>query len=352
MSTPLRMGIIGYGGMANYHHRSIKDRTDIVPVGVYDIAEKANAKAIENGLKVHASAAELLSSGIDIVLIATPNDVHKDYAVQALEAGINVISEKPVAMDSGELQTMIDTANKTGKLFTVHQNRRWDKDYLVAKAIIEQNLIGNVFAIESRVMGANGIPGDWRAMKKHGGGMVLDWGVHLLDQICDVYKEKIVQIYSRVQHITTEEVDDGFKAILTFESGRVALVEVSTNTFVNLPRWHISGLYGTAVINDWDATGKMVKEVRKQGHDELVAIKAGAGLTKTMAPRDETSIEEIPMPVIPEEMNWGQYYSNVIAHLAGKEPIIVTHEQVMRVMKVMETIFESEAKGAAINCNL
>ena len=68
-------------------------------------------------------------------------------------------------------------------LFTVHQNRRWDNDYRMVKKFIETNELGRIFAIDSKVYGSRGIPGDWRREKQHGGGMVLDWGVHLLDQV-------------------------------------------------------------------------------------------------------------------------------------------------------------------------
>lgn len=84
-------------------------------------------------------------------------------------------------MNSGELEEMIAASVKAGKIFTVHQNRRWDDDYLCAEKIIEENMLGRVYNIESRVQGDRGVPGDWRNRKAQGGGMVLDWGVHLLD---------------------------------------------------------------------------------------------------------------------------------------------------------------------------
>ncbi len=352
MSKVYRLGIIGYGGMAGYHHERINERSDIDAVCMYDIKESACERGEKRGLKVHKSAEDLLNDNLDVVLIATPNEVHKSYAIAAMEKGINVICEKPVCMNSTELQEMIDCANRTGKLFTVHQNRRWDADFCLVKEIVKQDLIGDIFAIESRVQGANGIPGDWRAQKAHGGGMVLDWGVHLLDQILTLYPDKITQIYSKVQRITTQEVDDGFKAILTFETGMVVLVEVSTNTFINLPRWHVSGLYGTAIIEDWDNKGKIVRDKRKPTHDELKPIKAGAGLTKTMAPRGEETIEEIPLPTLPPDSDWKEYYNNIVDVLNGKTEQIVKHNQLMRSMKVMEAIFQSEAENKAIDVNL
>ena len=101
-------------------------------------------------------------------------DRHKEIAVKAMEAGKNVVSEKPVTLCSADLAVMIEAAERTGKLFTVHQNRRWDEDFLTVKNIMEQGKLGEIFRIESRVHGSRGIPGDWRQEPEHGGGMVLD----------------------------------------------------------------------------------------------------------------------------------------------------------------------------------
>ena len=88
---------------------------------------------------------------------------------------------------------MMDAAERTGNFLTVHQNRRWDEDFWTVKKILEEGKLGEVFRIESRVHGSRGIPGDWRQEKEHGGGMVLDWGVHLLDQaMLDVYKRQAI----------------------------------------------------------------------------------------------------------------------------------------------------------------
>ena len=72
---------------------------------------------------------------MDFVTIATPNDFHKPIAIQAMAAGKHVISEKPVTLSSRDLQAMIDASRKYDRVFSVHQNRRWDEDFLVMKQI-------------------------------------------------------------------------------------------------------------------------------------------------------------------------------------------------------------------------
>lgn len=114
-------------------------------------------------------------AAVDVVLIATPNDVHKELALQAFAAGKHVICEKPVTLSVSDFKDMVSAADAAGRVLMVHQNRRWDEDFLTIKQMYNEKTIGDLFRIESRVHGANGIPGDWRHLEAHGGGMLLDW---------------------------------------------------------------------------------------------------------------------------------------------------------------------------------
>ncbi|MBR6335941.1 MAG: Gfo/Idh/MocA family oxidoreductase, partial [Clostridia bacterium] len=138
--------VIGYGGMGGWHTRKIKDEMGdyAVLLGIYDIDPERGKVAEENGIHSYSTREELLADDrIDLVTVATPNDFHKEIAIAAMEAGKNVISEKPVAMNSGELEEMIAASKRCGRLFTVHQNRRWDEDYLTMKKILDDNTLGN-----------------------------------------------------------------------------------------------------------------------------------------------------------------------------------------------------------------
>ena len=111
------------------------------------------------------------------------------------------------------------------------------------------------------------------------GGMVLDWGVHLLDQILYMYGDrKIETVYASLTNITNQEVDDGFTAILTFEGGTEVLVEVGTNNYISLPRWYVLGKDGTAVIRDWQLTGEIIRKTGKT--EETVRYYCKRGFTK------------------------------------------------------------------------
>ena len=150
--------IIGYGGMGSWHHQSISEKVPAIRVkGTYDIRQEAREKAVANGLVAYETVEQLLDDKeVDLVTIAVPNNFHKDYAIRCLRAGKNVVCEKPVTLNAAELEEIIAVSKETGKLFTVHQNRRWDRDYVMIKKLLQDGTIGKPYFIESRVQGSRG----------------------------------------------------------------------------------------------------------------------------------------------------------------------------------------------------
>lgn len=360
-NNKFQLAVVGFGGMGGWHVELIQNNKNwwdancdgkppfenLEVAGIFDIKEERIAAAKAQGLKAYESLdAVLADSTVDIILVATPNDVHREIAVKALEAGKNVVCEKPVTVSSADLQAMLDAAKKAGKLFIVHQNRRWDEDFLTIKKIYDDGLLGDVFTIESRVHGSRGIPGDWRAEKAHGGGMMLDWGVHIIDQMLLMVKEKVKKIYCTADYVTNGEVDDGFRLVLTFESGKRALLEVGTSNFIELPRWYMLGQNGSAVIDNWALDGKVVN-ITNWDKKDAIPIKTAAGLTKTMAPRTEDTIKESALPIVHADIK--DFYRGVMAAIDGKAEPLITGEQVMRVMKLMEAALLSASENRVVD---
>ena len=346
-----KFALIGYGGMGHWHIEKLKTMPELFEIcGIYDINPEKAKEAEANGLHAYASLEELLADpAVELVTIATPNDVHKPIAIQAMQAKKNVISEKPVTMTHQDLQDMIDAANENGVIFSVHQNRRWDEDFLIAKKLYEENTLGKMFYIESRVHGSRGVPGDWRNQKEHGGGMVLDWGVHMLDQLLQIDKTPVVSVYAELFHVTNDEVDDGFKTLIHFADGLKAHVEVGTSNFINLPRWYLLGENGSAMYGWQIDDGKIVKVSDWEKRDAVPVVTA-AGLTKTMAPRTKETIKEYPLERIESDVR--DYYRNFVKAIRGEEKQIVTHKEMMRVVKLMEAVLESGEKNEVIHTNL
>ena len=348
MSTKkIGVGIIGYGGMGNWHASYTSDSDAVELIGVYDIREERHELARSKNYGVFASEAELLADPrIQIVTIATPNDTHKEIAIRAMKAGKHVVCEKPVVMTCKDLQDIIDVANAEKKVFSVHQNRRWDVDYLVMKQIRESGELGEIFNIESRIHGSRGIPGDWRAKPENGGGMLFDWAVHLIDQILMVFEgDKVNSVYCLNDHITNSEVDDGFRMILRFTSGVYAHIEVGTYNFINMPRFYIRGEKGTGIITEWTEKCKVTRYTEwYQG--EVVPVKTAAGLTKTMAPRDGTTTETYEIDIPKSDVH--NYYRNICVAIRGEEESLIRHEQLLRTLRIIELCFESHAQEKII----
>jgi scyllo-inositol 2-dehydrogenase (NADP+) len=368
-----RIVIVGCGGMGSGHALAItgrewqekqekgiysvytaqgtKNDTDITEklelAGIYDIDPARCQWAAEHGFYCYESFEAVLSDPtVDIILVATPNHLHKDMCIRAMRAGKHVLCEKPVTISSAELLEVLKVSGETGKVFYPRQNRRWDKDYLIMKKIYEEKTLGEVFNIESRVHGSRGIPGDWRGIREYGGGMMLDWGVHLLDRMLMMVPEKVKKVFCSFTHITNREVDDGFKLHMAFESGITAVIEVGTCNFIKLPLWYMAGNHGTAMIEDWSCAGRIV--LLKSWEDkDAKPIQAGEGLTKTMAPRGDNSVEEYPLPDVEYDRN--ELYSNLVDVINGEAEQIVKPEEALRTLRLMEAAFESAEKCRVVD---
>ena len=348
MKKVVNVAVIGYGGMGGWHTKRLNEIDEVNLIGIYDIKEERCALAAENGIKAYESfEAVLADPEVDVCTIAIPNDQHKDIAIRCMAAGKAVVCEKPVTLSTADLEEMIAASKKYNILFTVHQNRRWDEDFLVAKKIVKSGDLGRVFRISSRVHGSRGIPGDWRNTKEQGGGMVLDWGVHLLDQMNMMMGEMPESVYETLSNVTNEEVDDGFTSIFKFKNGTEFIVEVATSNFIKLPRWYIEGLNGTAQIDTFkvEQGGGITIAIADEDHD-AVPIVTAAGLTKTMAPRSPETIKEFPLPRVDTDIH--DYYKNIAAVVNGEATQIVTHDQQREVMRLMEAIFESAENNKVV----
>ena len=344
------LAIVGYGGQGAWHgNHALK--SDVVSLaGIFDIAEKRMQAARELGIRTYASLDEILADPcVDIVLCATPNDVHKDIVVRSLLAGKNVICEKPVALSLEEFDEMLAAAKSSGKVFSVHQNRRWDVDFLAMKSIVRSGEIGEVINIESRIHGSRGIPSDWRCHKPQGGGMILDWGVHLIDQMLKLIPEKVVKVYCELNNITTDEVDDGFNLRLTFASGKRATVEVGTYNFIAMPRFYMQAREGSALIEDWQKKCRVAK-LKAWCEKDVLPVQTAAGITKTMAPRDEITIDSYEIERPTSDVH--DFYRNYVLAIDGKEEQLIRNCEVRRVLQIMLAAFESGESGRALEVDI
>ena len=355
MGVTHKLGIIGFGGMGRSHFDHLTQNYGRLEIkGIFDISPKACAAAVARGTYVYESLDDILGDPeIDLILVSATNEVHKSLSIDAMRAGKNVISEKPVTLNSGELEEIMAVAKETGKVFTIDQNRRTNRDFVLMRRNAESGIIGKPIVIESRVEGSRGMPKGWRTLKELGGGMMLDWGVHLIDQLLYMRgDERVKEVYCKMLSLQYPEVDDNFHLMITFESGLIAIVEVGTNHYIPHPRWYVMGEKGTLQINNWDCDGKIIRNVSKDDvwGEEIFYTKAGP--TKTMAPRSAKSVETVTLSCPDDvEDSLTVVYDQFLDAVEGKAPLTITPEQAMRVMKVMEAAFVSanEKRSLAVD---
>ena len=179
--------------------------------------------------------------------------------------------------------------------------------------------------------------------------MILDWGVHLIDQMLQLISEKVVAVNCVTTHITNKEVDDGFRLELTFESGKTAQVEVGTYNFLPLPRFYMQCKNGTLNLADWQQNAKVAKLTRWLEKD-VTPVQNAAGITKTMAPRDHLTLDEYEIERPVSDVH--NFYRNFCAAVDDVEEQLIKLSEVRRVLCVMEAAFESAQTQQILNTDI
>lgn len=342
-------GIIGFGYMGHFHLNRSRSVEGIKVIGAFDVDNKKMEDAKKEGLKVYSSSAELLKENdLDLVIICTPNDVHYQYAIEALEAGKNVLCEKPATMTVEEMEQINVCAKKNNKIFTTHQNRRWDNDFKVVKEVIREKLIGEPTTVISRTFGQRGVCFGWRAEQSKGGGMLYDWGIHLFDQLLQLFSDnKVIGVYARLRSILTPEVDDYFEVELEFDNECVAHVSVGTFALQDVPRWYIFGDRGTLKLDDFSGEkGGLARIKGDVTGFERVKSNIVLGPSRTMAPLAIENLEKLELPKVKDTPY--EFYENLIRAIKGETEQYVKLDEILRDMKVVEVAFQSSREKRKI----
>ena len=168
--------------------------------------------------------------------------------------------------------------------------------------------------------------------------MILDWGVHLIDQMLKLIPEKIVTVNCNTTHITNKEVDDGFRLELGFESGKSAFVEVGTYNFIAMPRFYMQCMNGSLYLEDWKKEPQIAKLTRWIEKD-VTPVQNAAGITKTMAPRDSLTLDIYENDILKSDVH--EFYRNFCSAINGECEQYIKNCEVRRVLQVMQAAFDS-----------
>jgi predicted dehydrogenase len=336
-ASDIRVGVIGYGGAFNMGraHLNEMQKAGMAPTAVAEIDPARLAVATQDfpGIETYASATDLLKkSKTDLLAIITPHNTHADLAVQCLEAGRHVVCEKPLAITTDECDRMIAAAAKHGVVLSTYHNRHWDGCILEAVKRIGAGEIGDVFRIEAH-MGGYGKPGDWwRTSRGISGGILYDWGVHLLEYSLQILKGAEIREVTGLAHTgfwapRTKWLDDTNEdeghALVRFADGR--WLSLNSSSIDSRPK---DGDRGWLEITGTKGTYSF------QG-DGFEIWRHADGVTTITKGRN------------PASEGW-RFYQNVADHLAGGEPLVITPEWARRPIHIIDLAVRSAREGRAL----
>jgi predicted dehydrogenase len=248
----IRTAVAGYGLSGSVFHAPLIDSNPAYSLDVIstsDAGRKAAAEGRHPGVRVVDTPAAILAlaADLDLLVLGTPPATHYPLAKAALEAGLDVVVDKPFAVRSAEGQELVELAARLGRVLTVFQNRRWDGDYLTVKALLGSGALGSVARFESRFeRWSPEVSKAWKAdaTADDGGGVLFDLGTHLLDQALQLFGPATVvhtELHARRQG---EKVDDDVFLALRHESGVLSHLWMNMLCAQQGPRYRLLGSGG------------------------------------------------------------------------------------------------------------
>ncbi len=343
---PIKVGIVGYGYAGrNFHSYLVKlaQGLQLYAIATRDPERRARASA-EQGVKTFATLDEMLEDPeVQLVIIATPHDTHKELAVKALRAGRHVVVDKVMCLTTAEADEMIAEARRNQRMLSVFQNRRWDGDYLTVKKAIETGLLGRPLVFETAVM-RYGQPRGWRAVRAQMGGILFDWGAHLVDQALLLVPSKVVSVtgFSQFEQPDTD-IESYARCQIRFENGVLYSVEVSNLAHLGKPRWLVLGDKGALVKEGLDPQEAAMNrgEIEKAREDPAYYARVRASLAGQTCDMVLTTLQG----------DWRKYYQNIANHLLQGEELAVKPEEVRRAVAVLEASKQSAETGLPVTFN-
>ncbi len=329
----IRVGVVGYSGAYNMGRKHLLEMASagMTPTAVAEVVPERLAAADQDfpGIETYPSLTAMLKkSAVNLVAFITPHNTHAPLALEALRAGRHAIIEKPMAVTTAECDRMIAAARKKRVLVSTYHNRHWDGCIVNAVRKIRSGLIGEVFRVEAH-MGSWGNPGDWwRASRSISGGILYDWGVHLLEYALQLVDSDIAEVSgfartgfwapkTRWKGDTNE--DEGF-AVVRFKSGQwitLCISQVDSNP--KQGNLEVTGTKGSYVFG-----GRTWEAVTHDG-DDTVRTSGGN----------------------PKSEGW-RFYKNVADHLVRGKKLIITPQWARRPIHILDLAAQSARQGRAL----
>jgi predicted dehydrogenase len=338
-SPPIKVGIAGLGRSGwKIHAETLAAMGDkFTVVAVTDQRAERQAEAKEKfGCKAYDDIQPLLAQAdVELVVIATPNHLHAQQAIAAMVAGKHVLCEKPFAMSTAEADQVIATSNRTGRVLSIYQNRRFDPHFQKVREIITSGVLGRIVEVRftwhyfSRRW-------DWQTLKEFGGGMLNNAGAHFLDQLLFFFGNEMPRVACYTDRaLTLGDADDHCVVMLSGKDKPLVQMELSSVCGYPQVNWLIMGtrgaLHGTFDKLQW-----------KIAQFDQVPTPV---LNREPMPDRSYNSEKIPW----QEFNWEasaeekegkfthrRFYESLYQTLRHGAGLVVTPEQVRLQMRVLD----------------
>jgi predicted dehydrogenase len=359
MAKTLRVAIIGYGLAGAVFHAPLITSTPGMTVAAIVTSQPARQERAHRDFptaKVLPTADDLWRdpSAYDLVVVAAPNRTHVPLGMAAMQAGLPVVIDKPMAATVADAEQLIATSERTGRLLSVFQNRRWDNDFLTVRQLLsaDLDLLGPITRFESRFerYRAAPRPGTWRelAAPEEAGGLLYDLGSHLIDQALQLFGQP-VRIYAEVdKRRPGAQVDDDTFVALQFANDVRAHLWMSVVARIPGPRLRISGLRGTYEKWGLDPQEEALRSGIRPGEPGWglePRERWGRLSTEISGMRIDSPIETLPGA-------YEQYYALLRDALMTGGPPPVDPANVVTALKVIEAAQRSAQTNAIVELNV
>lgn len=349
MST--RVVLLGYGLAGRVFHSSLinaEPGLDLAAIVTANPERREQAAADNPGVEIldTAEAAWDRADDFDLAVVATANAAHVPQATAALEHGLHVVVDKPLAATADQAQGLVDLAARVDRQLHVFQNRRWDSEIRTARKAIEEGVLGRPHRLESRFERWRPVPkGGWREQGSPQDipGLLYDLGAHLIDQAIHLMGP-VGRVAASVRILRDGVTgDDDTQVMLWHTSGAVSLLSVSAVAAFIEPRLRILGTAGGLEIIGLD-TQEDALRAGKSVLDEGWGVEPEANVVRLV-----TAADPIPRPYPRERGAWAEYYAGVAGSIQGASAAPVDARDVVANLRVIEAAAQSASTGTEVH---
>ena|SRR5947207_4599509 len=343
----IEVGLIGFGLAGRAFHAPV---IRAVPgLHLAAILQRTGTEAAEEypDVRIVRSLDELLSiSEIRLIVIATPNETHYSFARQCLEAGRDVVVDKPFTTTLEEAVSLVQFAKDANRLLTVYQNRRYDGDFQAVRQLLEVGTLGRIVRFETSYdrFRPQLKPGAWREAARPGSGILFDIAPHLIDHALVLFGlPEAVTADVRAER-ENAAADDAFDITLHYSNGMRAVLRSSILAVAPRPRFVLFGTQASFVKQTFDPQEANLRRGFIPKDTAWGAEPEENWGVLTVPSRDLFERRRIP----PANCDYRDYYSNVRDAILGRASLAVTPERALEVMRLLEFARASSKKRCTI----